>query len=145
MAALREKLAALEAEQELVEQRKQVTVLFADVAGFTTLSEHMDAEDVTSLVNALWQRLDAVIIAQGGRIDKHIGDAVLALWGADAAREDDPARATRAALEMQKEIGQTGSGRLTMRIGIHTGPVLLGDNTVGTVAGAMAAGGAAMR
>ena len=61
----------------------------------TALSETLDAEEVSSLINALWQRLDAVVLHHGGRIDKHIGDAVMALFGAPMAREDDPERAIR--------------------------------------------------
>jgi hypothetical protein len=86
IAALREKLAALQAEAAPAEkQRKQITVLFADVSGFTAMSETLDAEDVTEVMNALWLRLDTAITDHGGHIDKHIGDAVMALWGADQA------------------------------------------------------------
>ena len=120
------------------QQRKQATVLFADVVGFTTLSETKDAEEVTELINALWSRLDGLVAAYGGRIDKHIGDAVMALWGVESAREDDPERAIRAALAMQDEVnafyGAMKDRRrlpddlsLKLRIGINTGPVLLGQ------------------
>ena len=120
------------------QQRKQATVLFADVVGFTTLSETKDAEEVTELINALWSRLDGLVAAYGGRIDKHIGDAVMALWGVESAREDDPERAIRAALAMQDEVntfyGSMKDRRrlpddlsLRLRIGINTGPVLLGQ------------------
>ena len=112
-------------------QRKLITVLFADVSGSTTLGERVDPEELSDLFDSLWRHLDAIIQRHGGRIDKHIGDAVMALWGTDHAREDDPERAIRAALEMQstlREIGATGIGRgLTMRIGINTGPVVLGE------------------
>ncbi len=128
---MREKLAALQAQAAPTEQkRKQVTVLFADVSGFTALSETLDPEEITELLNALWVRLDAAIGTQGGRVDKHIGDAVMALWGADAAREDDPERAIRAALAMQAELevfGDAHSAPLAMRIGVNTGPALLGE------------------
>ena len=63
-------------------RRKLVTVLFADVSGFTAFSENRDAEDVADLVNGLWARLDKIIEAFGGEIDKHIGDAVTQLRGA---------------------------------------------------------------
>jgi class 3 adenylate cyclase/predicted ATPase len=110
------------------QQRKQVTVLFADISGFTSLSETMDAEDITDLINQVWQNLDGIIEKYGGRIDKHIGDAVMAVWGVETAREDDPERAIRCALEMLKSTlspqGQRPS--LQLRIGINTGPVLLG-------------------
>lgn len=136
VAPMREKLAALAAAASReTQQRKQVTVLFADVSGFTAMSETLDAEEVSATMNALWARLDGAILQQGGRIDKHIGDAVMALFGAPTAREDDPERAIRAALAMQQEIrtfmpDAQGQPRLQMRIGINTGPVLLG--AVGT-------------
>lgn len=127
--ALRQALDALDASAADAEQRKQVTVLFADVSGFTAMSETMDPEDVRNTMNALWSRLDAAITGQGGRVDKHIGDAVMALFGAAAAREEDPENAVRAALRMQKELAEFSAALprpLRMRIGIHCGPVLLG-------------------
>src|SRR4026209_1596031 len=83
-------------------RRKLVTVLFADVSGFTAFSENRDAEDVANIVNRLWVRADRIIQEYGGHIDKHIGDSVMALWGADTAREDDGERAVRAALKMEE-------------------------------------------
>jgi predicted ATPase/class 3 adenylate cyclase len=138
LAPMREKLAVLSAQQTPVEQqRKQLAVLFADVSGFTAMSETMDPEEVSATMNALWARLDGAIIANGGRIDKHIGDAVMALFGAPTAREDDPERAIRAALAMQAELRSFNEVAqlpvpLRMRIGINTGIALLG--AVGTTA-----------
>lgn len=107
-------------------RRRQVTVLFADVSGFTALSENMDAEDVANLVNRIWARLDRVIEEHGGLIDKHIGDAVMALWGTDIAREDDAERAIRAALKMQEEfLKETEKLPINIKIGINSGLVLL--------------------
>ena len=143
LASMRERLVALQTQPPALEQqRKQVSVLFADVSGFTAMSETMDAEEVSALMNALWARLDREITAHGGMIDKHIGDAVMALFGAPTAREDDPERAIRVALAMQAEIrafiessqdrisSASVTPHLEMRIGINTGPVLLG--AVGT-------------
>jgi class 3 adenylate cyclase/tetratricopeptide (TPR) repeat protein len=141
LAPMREKLAALTAAAapppapRETQQRKQVTVLFADVSGFTAMSETLDPEEVSATMNALWAKLDGAIVGQGGRIDKHIGDAVMALFGTPVAREDDPERAIRAALAMQAEVqgfmvDEKGEPHLRMRIGINTGPVLLGQ--VGT-------------
>jgi predicted ATPase/class 3 adenylate cyclase len=130
VAVLREKLDALEKAIQATPQRKQISVLFADVSGFTAMSETMDAEDVSDTMNALWRRIDGAIIAHGGIIDKHIGDAVMALFGAPLAREDDPERAIRAALAMQAELAAFREAQqvsLAMRIGINTGPVLLGQ------------------
>ncbi len=135
IAAAQEKLNALRASQA-GRQRKQVTVLFADVSGFTAMSETMDPEEVSDTMNMLWSRLDAAILNYGGAIDKHIGDAVMALFGTPVAREDDPERAIRAALAMQDELrafaAESTHPPLKMRIGINTGLVLLGD--VGTQA-----------
>jgi class 3 adenylate cyclase len=132
LAAIRAQIAALTTPRP-EQQRKLVTILFADVSGFTALSETLDAEDVTTVMNALWERLDAAVLMHGGRIDKHIGDALMALWGADAAREDNPEQAVRAALAMQQALADfraTQGIALAMRIGVNTGPVLLG--AVGT-------------
>ena len=139
LGSMRLQLAALEsAAAPARQQRKQATVLFADVVGFTTLSEMLDAEEVTELINDLWARIDRIVTAHGGRVDKHIGDAVMALWGADQTREDDPERATFAALAMQAEVESFSAtvlheGRrpetiaLHLRVGLNTGPVLLGQ------------------
>ena len=124
--ALREKLAALGPPEE--EARRQVTILFADVSGFTALAETRDAEEVGEAMNELWRRVDAAILEHGGIIDKHMGDAVMALWGASGAREDDPVRAISAALDIQRQIdGLQLAGRpLRVRVGINTGMVLVG-------------------
>ncbi|HET7377986.1 MAG TPA: adenylate/guanylate cyclase domain-containing protein, partial [Anaerolineae bacterium] len=138
LSPMREKLAALQVKpQDAEQQRKQVSVLFADVSGFTAMSETMDPEEVSATMNALWRRLDTAITSHSGKVDKHIGDAVMAIFGAPTAHEDDPERAVRAALDMQSELNQfresahfDSARALQMRIGINTGPVLLG--TVGT-------------
>jgi predicted ATPase/class 3 adenylate cyclase len=128
----------IELERQAIQQdagtqarRKLVTVLFADVAGFTAFSENRDAEDVANLVNRLWSRADRTIQEYGGYIDKHIGDSVMALWGIDTAREDDAERAVRAALKMQ-ETFKEGAGSLPIRlkVGINSGQVLL--SAIGT-------------
>ncbi len=143
LAAMREKLAALQARSMAADerqQRKQVTVLFADVSNFTAMAEMMDPEEVSGVINDLWSRLDKAILDQGGRIDKHIGDAVMALFGAPIAHEDDPERAIRAALELQTQIkkwkeefqatvseeARIVAQKIEIRVGINTGPVLLG-------------------
>ncbi len=135
IAALREKLDALEkCTPTLVQTRKQITVFFADVSGFTAMSEGMDAEDVTNTMNFVWNRLDTIITKHGGKIDKHIGDAIMALWSVDKTREDDAEQAIHAALAMQRElvnIREMHNLQLEIRIGINTGLVFFG--TVGTI------------
>ncbi len=133
-AALRARLADLEPAAAPAEQRGQVTILFADIVQFTALAETMDAEDVRDLADAFWKRMDTVIKGHGGSIDKHIGDAVMAVWGARGAREDDPEQAVRAALAMQAEArafaAEPENPPLHIRIGINTGAVVIG--AVGT-------------
>ncbi|MBC7933389.1 MAG: protein kinase, partial [Rubrivivax sp.] len=83
------------------EQRKQLTVLFADFAGLAALTEGQDAEDVGELMNELWPLVDGIVAENGGTVDRHVGEQFVALWGAREAREDDPERAVRAALAVQ--------------------------------------------
>src|ERR1041384_1095641 len=107
LSALREKVARLETAGQAPPQpqeRKLITVLFADVSGFTAMADTMDHEVVNSVINSLWSRVDKAIRDHGGRIDKHIGDAIMALFGTPVAREDDPERAIRAALQIQAEV-----------------------------------------
>jgi class 3 adenylate cyclase len=126
LAALRRQLVELDGSES---RRRQITVLFADVSGFTALSETLDPEILTGLMNDLWDRLDATVTGFGGRVDKHMGDAVMALWGADAAHEDDVERAVRAGLALQQALAgfdeETGHC-LAMRVGINTGQALVG-------------------
>ncbi|MFM2079253.1 MAG: hypothetical protein RJA49_3143, partial [Actinomycetota bacterium] len=123
--------------QSQAEERRIVTVLFADLVGFTSLAEHMDPEQVKRLVDGCFERMVEVVAEYGGRVDKILGDGMLVLFGAPVAHEDDPERAVRAALRMQStlvaHVAASGLARideLRMRIGINTGEVL-----VGTLAG----------
>lgn len=138
--ALREKLADLQSRPD-TEQAPHLAVLVADLSGFTALSERMDAERVHDALNAMWQVLDEVILAWGGRIDQHAGDSLLALFGLPHPRGNESARALQAALAMQTELQlfnqRVQSARLAdlepswmqdwtspqMRIGVHAGPV----------------------
>lgn len=120
-----------------LQQRKQVTILFADMSGYTAMAETVDAEDMNNLLNALWEQIDKAIIGHAGRIDKHMGDGIMAVWGVGTAREDDPEQAVRAALEIQQEVQQWQTAMnafplvdwhvdMALRIGIHTGVAILG-------------------
>jgi len=141
MKALREKLASLE-DVPIIQQHGQICVLVADMSGFTSMSEFMDAEDVRDTINAVWQNLDEVVVSWGGKVDKHVGDSVIALFGVPVAQDDDAERAVQAALDMQMELAlfnermgrQNGASQLhhelRMRIGVHYGPVFWGQ--VGT-------------
>jgi predicted ATPase/class 3 adenylate cyclase len=118
--------------------RRTITVLFADLSGFTAMSERLDPEVMQTLQNELFEELTAAVQSFGGFVDKFIGDALLALFGAPAAHEDDPERAVRAALDM---IDRTA--RLSERAKAYAGsPLLLhvGINTGHVVAGGLGAG-----
>ena len=111
-------------------ERRLVAVLFADISGFTRLSESMDPEDVQDLIDGLFQRLRGLIETRGGTVDKFIGDAVMAVFGAPLAHEDDPLRAVRAALAMQGAVASYATERhadIRVRIGINAGEVLWGS------------------
>ena len=111
------------------EERRVVTVLFSDLVGFTSMGEGADPEELKHLVDRCFQRLVADITAFGGTVDKIIGDAILALFGAPTAHEDDPERALRAAFRMRRSLEDFSAERgldLQMRIGINTGEVLVG-------------------
>ncbi|MCK4897277.1 MAG: adenylate/guanylate cyclase domain-containing protein [Anaerolineales bacterium] len=128
--ALRKQLAELEY-FSLDERRKQVTVVFADLAGFTAMSERMDPEEVRAIQQSYFSAVTPAIKKFGGAIEKYIGDAVLAVFGLPQARENDPENAIRAALEMQAALGELNNDlnsqrgiKLAMRIGVNTGMVL---------------------
>ncbi len=111
------------------EERRVVTVLFADLVGFTQRAERMDPEQVKSMVDGLFQRLVEDVTSFGGRVDKILGDAIVALFGAPVAHEDDAERAVRASLRMQRSIGELAADLdlpIRMRIGVNTGEVLVG-------------------
>ena len=111
------------------EERRIVTVLFADLVGFTTFSEGADPEQLKNLVDAGFQRLVADIANHGGRVDKIVGDQIMALFGAPIAHEDDAERAVRAALQMQATLAEYAEEirvPVRMRIGINSGEVLVG-------------------
>src|ERR671914_1194682 len=104
------------------EERKVLTVLFADLVGFTSQSEAMDPEDVRALLAPYWERLRDELERFGGTVEKFIGDAVVALFGAPVAHEDDPERAVRAALAIREAVA---GDELHVRIGITTGEALV--------------------
>ena len=114
-------------------ERRQVTVLFADIAGFTTLAEKLDPEDVHRIVDRCFELITAEVHRFEGTINQYTGDGVMALFGAPIAHEDSPRRAAHAALAIQRalrgydrEVQAQGGLPLRMRIGLHTGPVVVG-------------------
>ena len=113
------------------EERRQVTVLFADLSGYTAVAERMDPESVKSLVDRVLRRLADEVERYGGTVDKYIGDNVMALFGAPVAHEDDAERAVRAALGMQAAMEEINAGLpadvdFALCVGVNTGEVLAG-------------------
>jgi class 3 adenylate cyclase/tetratricopeptide (TPR) repeat protein len=113
------------------EERKVVTILFADVTGSTALGEQLDPERLRVLLNTYFSAMSAMIEAWGGSVEKFIGDAVMAVFGVPLIREDDPHRALRAALDMLDRLEELNSDfrqqhgiTLAIRIGVNTGEVI---------------------
>lgn len=130
-------LAALGAGQA---ERRVVSVLFADLVGFTTLAEGRDAEQVRDLLSRYFETSSEIIARYGGTVEKFIGDAVMAVWGAPTAHEDDAERAVRAALDLVAAVHALGDELATdleARAGVLTGEaaVTLGATNQGLVAG----------
>ena len=147
VAALNQQAEALERErqQSTEAERKRVTVIFADVSGFTSLSETGDAEDIRNWLNACFSELGKVTARYGGYIDKFIGDEMMVLFGAPRAIEDHAARALRAALDMRRVLNEFCDKHklhadVNMHFGINSGLVIAGavgadDNREYTVIG----------
>lgn len=115
------------------DERRVVSVVFADLVGFTTLSEARDPEQVKNLIDRCFTRLAADVDAYGGKVDKIVGDAMVVLFGAPVAHEDDAERAVRAALQMQQTMADMAElgDHVRMRIGVNTGEVLVGNLRAG--------------
>ena len=105
------------------EERKVVTILFADLVGFTSQAEQLDPEDVRATLSPYYAQLRDELERHGGTVEKFIGDAVMAVFGAPVAHEDDPERAVRAAFAIREAIIE--DGRLQVRIAVTTGEALV--------------------
>ncbi|MEM8618580.1 MAG: adenylate/guanylate cyclase domain-containing protein [Actinomycetota bacterium] len=114
------------------EERRVVTVVFADIVGYTALSEQLDPERVKRLIDGAFERMIADIESFDGRVDKVLGDGILALFGAPVAHEDDADRAVWAAMQMHESLAtyvgehDDVEGPLRLRVGVNTGEVLFG-------------------
>ena len=133
-AALIRQMLATGREAELGGERRRLTISFCDLANFTTLAEHLPPEDLVVQMGDYFGRFSDDIAAEGGTVDKYIGDAIMAFWGAPSPSEDHAASACRAALRNQETLGQLhrlwrvdGKPRLFARIGIMTGDAVVGN------------------
>jgi class 3 adenylate cyclase len=133
-----EVLLADDRKPDLAGESKNVTVLFSDIRGFTTISEKLSAHEVVEMLNAYFTRVCEPILAAGGTVDKYIGDAVMAVFGSPVTHPDHARRAVRAALGMAKAAAEfkdwmvqrfpdRGLAQFGIGVGLHTGEAVIGD------------------
>ncbi len=129
-----EELLANPALLKLGGERKTLSIFFSDLQGFTSLSERLDPEQLTSLLNDYLTAMTEIIIEEGGTVDKYEGDAIIAFWNAPVERADHALRAMRTALRCQAKLAELREGfrarsgvDLFMRVGINTGPAVVGN------------------
>src|SRR6266540_3126517 len=123
-----------------VGERRRVTVLFADLVGFSTLAEHLDPEELRTLMTDTFSELTEEVEAREGFVEKFIGDAIVAIFGAPVTHEDDPERAVEAALAMLDVVHRRSEGvpaPLELRVGINSGLVVAGAVGDGSQTGVM--------
>jgi len=118
--------APVEQRSDPSEERKLATVLFADLVGSTELAGSQDPERTRALLDRFYDAMASEIERAGGTVEKFVGDAVMAAFGAPAALEDHAERALHAALAMQHRLGELFGVRLALRIGVNTGEVVVG-------------------
>ena len=112
----------------------ELTILFSDIRGFTAMSEHLPPQEVVSMLNEYFEVMVDVVFDHGGILDKFIGDAIMALFGAPFAKPDDATRAVQAAVAMQRKVVEFNRARIEAGkppiragIGVHTGTVVVGN------------------
>ena len=119
---------------ELGGESLTVTILFTDIRGFTTISESMEAQDLVRLLNEYFTEMVSIVMAEGGVVDKYIGDAIMAVFGAPVPHDNDAKNAVRAAIRMRaalvklnERLAARGDKTLATGIGLHTGEVVAGN------------------
>src|SRR5207253_6981640 len=112
----------------------ELTILFSDIRGFTSISEKMPAQEVVKMLNDYFELMVDIVFEHNGILDKFIGDAIMGLWGAPLKRPDDATQAVREAVKMQQRLQEWNAermaeGKVAIRIGIglHTGHVVVGN------------------
>lgn len=115
-------------------EKKNVSILFSDIAGFTTFSENKQPEELVGFINEYLNEMTDIILANNGTLDKYLGDSVMAFWGAPIELEDHAFRACSAAIDMQMKVRelsarwiQAGENAIQVRIGINSGDVIVGN------------------
>lgn len=132
--ALVEQIAAHPERLKLGGERRELTLLFTDLAGFTEIAESMEVEQVAAILNRHLSEMTAIVMAHGGTVDKFIGDAIMAFWNAPLEQPDPELRAVHAAIAMQARMREMHDDMLardgvslSMRIGLHRGPCIVGN------------------
>ncbi len=115
-------------------ERREMTVHFSDIAGFTTIAEGMEPSELTEMLNTYLSEMTDIILDSGGTLDKYEGDAIIAFWGAPLEQPDHPLRACRAVLacrvrlaELQRRFAERGWPALRVRVGLSSGPMVVGN------------------
>ncbi len=128
--AISKKIAAEAADIRLGGESQRITLLFADVRGFTTMAEKMKPREAVEILNEFFDRMTNVIFEHDGTLDKYLGDGLMALFGAPFSLQNDAEAAVSAAVDMQKSLAEMnkipGKAPLTIGIGIHTGEAVVG-------------------
>jgi adenylate cyclase len=124
----------LSGEVKLGGERREATIFFSDVRGFTAMSESMEPEQVVEMLNEYMTRMVSIIRSHGGVVDKYVGDAIMALWGVPIGGPDDTRNAVRACLAMREELAKLnelrisrGQSALKIGMGLNVGPVIAGN------------------
>jgi adenylate cyclase len=114
-------------------EKKELTVMFTDIAGFTSISEKLDADALTELMNSYLDEMTKILFKNGGTLDKYIGDAIMGFWNHPSSQEDHATRAVTCAIEMQKRLKEMranwiaqGLPKVEMRAGINSGTCMVG-------------------
>lgn len=131
---LAQQIAGQEEEIQLGGAKRRVVVLFSDIRGFTSISERMSPDEIATLLTDYFTEMVEVVFEHGGTLDKFMGDALMALWGAPLAHDDDADRAVRAAMAMQRKLSrlnavwrEQGRPSLSIGVGINLGEVFAGN------------------
>jgi adenylate cyclase len=120
--------------QMLGGKKQKITLLFTDIRGFTSMAEQMSPEEIVGLLNEYFSQMSELILTYQGTLDKFMGDAIMALYGAPIIKMDDSLRAVTTAVEMQKVVNQINESRaaeglqtIAMGIGLNTGECIVGN------------------
>jgi adenylate cyclase len=132
--AIVDKILASPDQVHLGGENQTATILFADIRGFTRMSEHMEPQQVVELLNEFFSEMTDLIFEYGGTLDKYLGDGIMAVFGAPLAKPDDAPRSAKTATEMQRALARLnrdwearGQAALHMGVGVNTGPVTAGN------------------